>query len=98
MEVLRRPGLKGTSWAEAQVDTIRLRLLKIGTIVRLSVRRVLLQLSSAYRWKTSTSTPSKPRAVDKARSRENSTATAEEIIAERSHAQNTRTDMETKLK
>jgi len=51
MEALRRLGLKGTAWAEAQVDTIRLKLLKIGAIVRLSVRRVLLQLSSAYPWK-----------------------------------------------
>jgi len=51
MEALRRLGLKGTAWAEAQVDTIRLKLLKIGAVVRLSVRRVLLQLSSAYPWK-----------------------------------------------
>jgi hypothetical protein len=51
MEALRRLGLKGTEWAEAQVDTIRLKLLKIGAIVRISVRRVLLQLSSAYPWK-----------------------------------------------
>jgi hypothetical protein len=51
MEALRRLGLKGTAWAEAQVATIRLKLLKIGAIVRLSVRRVLLQLSSAYPWK-----------------------------------------------
>jgi hypothetical protein len=51
MEALRRLGLKGTPWAEAQVDTIRLKLLKIGAIVRLSVRRVLLQLSSSYPWK-----------------------------------------------
>lgn len=46
-----RLGLKGTAWAEAQVDTIRLKLLKIGAVIRLSVRRVLLQLSSAYPWK-----------------------------------------------
>jgi hypothetical protein len=51
MEALRRLGLKGTAWAEAQVDTIRMKLLKIGAIVRLSARRVLLQLSSAYPWK-----------------------------------------------
>src|SRR5271165_6913798 len=51
MEALRRLGLKGTAWAEAQVDTIRLKLLKIGAIVRVSVRRVMLQLSSAYPWK-----------------------------------------------
>jgi Transposase DDE domain group 1 len=50
MEALRRLGLKGTAWAKAQVDTIRLKLLKIGAIVRLSVRRVLLLLSSAYPW------------------------------------------------
>jgi hypothetical protein len=58
MEALRRLGLKGTAWAEAQVDTIRLKLLKIGAIVRLSARRVLLQLSSATPGKTSTPTPS----------------------------------------
>jgi hypothetical protein len=51
MEALRRLGLKGTEWAEAQVDTIRLKLLKIGAIVRGSVRRVVLQLSSSYPWK-----------------------------------------------
>jgi hypothetical protein len=51
MEALRRLGLKGTEWAQAQVDTIRLKLLKIGAIVRVSVRRILLQLSSAYPWK-----------------------------------------------
>lgn len=51
MEALRRLGLKGTDWAQAQADTIRRKLLKIGAIVRVSVRRVLLQLSSAYPWK-----------------------------------------------
>ncbi len=51
VEALRRLALKGTAWAEAQVDTIRLKLLKIGAVVRVSVRRVLLQLSSAYPWK-----------------------------------------------
>jgi hypothetical protein len=51
IEALRRLGLKGTAWAQAQVDTIRLKLLKIGAIVRISVRRILLQLSSAYPWK-----------------------------------------------
>ena len=52
MEALRRLGLKGTAWAQAQVDTIRLKLLKIGALVRISVRRVLLQMSSAYPWKS----------------------------------------------
>jgi hypothetical protein len=51
VEALRRLALKGTEWAEARVDTIRLRLFKIGAIVRVSVRRVWLQLSSAYPWK-----------------------------------------------
>jgi hypothetical protein len=51
MEALRRLGLKGTEWAQAQVDTIRLKLLKIGAVVRISVRRILLQMSSAYPWK-----------------------------------------------
>ena len=49
--IARRLALKGTEWAQAQVDTIRLKLFKIGAIVRLSVRRVLLQLSSGYPWK-----------------------------------------------
>jgi hypothetical protein len=51
IEALRRLGLKGTEWAQAQVDTIRTKLLKIGAIVRISVRRIVLQLSSAYPWK-----------------------------------------------
>jgi len=51
MEALRRLALKGTEWAQAQVDTIRLKLLKIGAIVRISARRVVLQISSAYPWK-----------------------------------------------
>jgi len=51
MEALRRLGLRGTAWAEAQVDTIRLKLLKIGAIVRVSVRRIVLQMNSAYPWK-----------------------------------------------
>jgi hypothetical protein len=51
MEALRKLGLQAAQWAEAQVDTIRLKLLKIGALVRISARRVLLQLSSAYPWK-----------------------------------------------
>src|SRR5579864_4051973 len=41
VEAMRRLALKGTEWAEARVDTIRLKLFKIGAIVRVSVRRVL---------------------------------------------------------
>ena len=51
MEALRRLALKGAEWAEAQVSTIRLKLFKIGALVRLSVRRVALEMSSAYPWK-----------------------------------------------
>lgn len=51
VEALRRIALKGTECAEAQVDTIRRKLFKIGAIVRVSVRRFVLQMSSAYPWK-----------------------------------------------
>jgi hypothetical protein len=51
VEALRRLALKGTEWAEAQVDTIRRKLFKIGAILRVSVRRVVLDMSSAYPWK-----------------------------------------------
>ena len=51
VEALRRLGLAGTDWAHAQVDTIRLKLLKIGALVKISARRVRLQLSAAYPWK-----------------------------------------------
>jgi hypothetical protein len=45
---LRRLGLKATEMADAQVNTIRTRLLKIGAQIRLSVRRVRVSLSSAF--------------------------------------------------
>ena len=51
VEALRRLALKGTEWAEAQVDTIRLKLFKIGALVHISARRVWLELSSTYPWK-----------------------------------------------
>jgi hypothetical protein len=51
IEALRRLALRGTEWAQAQADTIRRKLFKIGAIVRVSARRILLQLSSAYPWK-----------------------------------------------
>lgn len=47
---LRRLGLKNTEMAEAQVSTIRTRLLKIGARVSLSVRRVCLSMASGYPW------------------------------------------------
>jgi len=51
VEALRRLALKGTEWAQAQVDTIRRKLFKIGAIVEVSVRRIVLEMSSAYPWK-----------------------------------------------
>jgi hypothetical protein len=51
VEALRRIALKDTEWAQAQVDTIRRKLFKIGARVRISARRVLLELNSTYAWK-----------------------------------------------
>ena len=48
---LRRLALKGTDWAEAQVGTIRLRLLKIAARVRVTARRIWVSYSSAYPWR-----------------------------------------------
>lgn len=48
LERLRRRFLGGTELARAYVGTIRLKLLKIGGVVRRNTRRVVLQLSSAY--------------------------------------------------
>ena len=45
---LRRLALAGTELARAQCGTIRTRLLKIGALVKVSVRRVRVLLSSAF--------------------------------------------------
>lgn len=45
---LRRLGLKATELATAQVGTIRLRLLKIGAQIRVTVRKVWVQMASSY--------------------------------------------------
>jgi len=47
MHALRRIGLAGTALARACATTMRLRLLKIGAVVTVSVRRVKLAMSSA---------------------------------------------------
>jgi hypothetical protein len=46
--LLRRDGLSGTEMSRAQCHTIRERLLKIGGLVKVTVRRVWLHLSSSY--------------------------------------------------
>ena len=51
VHALRRLALGGTEWATAQVDTIRLKLLKIAAEVRLTARRILVRYSSSYPWK-----------------------------------------------
>jgi hypothetical protein len=47
---LRRTGLKGTELAQAQVSTIRTKLLKIGAQIRVSVRKVWVSMASSYPW------------------------------------------------
>jgi hypothetical protein len=48
IEALRRLGLRATTFAVATAGSIRLKLLKIGALVNLSVRRVKLAMSSAH--------------------------------------------------
>ena len=48
MNELRRRALQGTEFAEATCQTIRLKLFKIGGLVRVSVRRVAVSLSTGY--------------------------------------------------
>lgn len=48
MERVRALGLSGTELAQATMGSVRLKLLKVAAQVRVSVRRVYVQLSSAY--------------------------------------------------
>ena len=48
IEHLRREALCGTELARAQVNTIRLKLFKVAARVRISVRRIVLHMSSSY--------------------------------------------------
>ena len=48
MQALRRLGLAGTELAQAQCHTVRLKLLKIGTLVRITVRKVWISWSAGY--------------------------------------------------
>jgi hypothetical protein len=47
---LRRLGLKATELAEAQVSTIRTKLLKIGAQIRVTARKVWVWMASSYPW------------------------------------------------
>ncbi len=48
---LRRIGLAHTQFAAATCGTMRLKLLKIGALVRISVRRVTVAMASACPWR-----------------------------------------------
>jgi hypothetical protein len=48
LQTLRRSGLAGTELEKAQCGTIRLKLLKIGAQIRVTIRKVWVSLSSGY--------------------------------------------------
>jgi len=48
MQTLRRLGLQGTELAQAQCDTIRLKLFKIGAQIEVTVRKVWISFSQSY--------------------------------------------------
>ena len=48
LAALRRLGLAGTQLARARCDTIRLKLLKIGAAIRISVRRIWISMASSF--------------------------------------------------
>ena len=48
MQALRRIGLRGTQMAAAQCITIRLKLLKVGAQVKVTVRKVWVSLAGGY--------------------------------------------------
>ena len=48
MQMLRRLGLAGTELEKAQCSTIRLKLLKIGAVIRITVRKVWVSLAGGY--------------------------------------------------
>jgi hypothetical protein len=50
LERLRTLGLAGTDLARATVGSVRLKVLKVAAQVRVSVRRVYVQLNTAYPW------------------------------------------------
>lgn len=48
MHALRRLGLRGTEMAAAQCNTIRLKLLKVGAQIKVTVRKVWVSLAGGY--------------------------------------------------
>jgi len=51
VEALRRLGLAGTQFGKSTVGTVRLKLLKIGALISVSVRRIKVALSSGCPYK-----------------------------------------------
>jgi len=49
---LRRLGLKATELAQAQVSTIRDKVLKIGAQIRVTARKIWVSMSSSYPWQS----------------------------------------------
>jgi hypothetical protein len=52
LQTLRRVGLKGTKMETAQCGTIRLKLLKIGALVKVTVRRIVVSLAGGCPYQT----------------------------------------------
>ena len=52
LQMLRRLGLEGTELAKAQCSTIRLKVLKIGALIRITVRKVWVSLAGGYPYVT----------------------------------------------
>jgi len=52
LQMLRRLGLEGTELAKAQCATIRLKVLKIGALIRITVRKVWVALAGGYPYVT----------------------------------------------
>ncbi len=51
MSAMRRIGLAETSLQRAQCSTIRLKLLKVGALIRITVRKIWISFSSSYPYK-----------------------------------------------
>jgi len=52
LQMLRRLGLEGTELAQAQCSSIRLKLLKIGALIQITVRKVWVSLERGYHYVT----------------------------------------------
>lgn len=51
LHTFRRLHLRGTEWASAQFDTIRLKIIKIGAQIRQLSRKIRIHLPSSFPWK-----------------------------------------------